>query len=611
MMQAFRNAAKPIMVVVAITFFAWLVLDLSGITGGTGLLTNTSVGKVNGQSIDARTYQTIVQQSIDARQQESPGALGLEDYQQVRDQVWEQIVQNNVLNAEYRRRGINVTEDEIVQAIRNSPLPEFQRVPEFQTDSQFDLGKYQRWLTSSVAQQYLPTLEAQYREELQRAKLLRVVTADVYLSDAALWEQYRDENETVKIELTAIVPRNAVPDSSVKVSSAEAEAYYKAHTDEFKRPRTAYLSYVALPRLTTAADTAATRARADSARQEIVAGAPFGEVATRESADTVSAAKGGDLGEWTRGSMDPAFDSAAFALPLKTVSKPVLSQFGFHIIEITSRKGNKAKGRHILFPIDVTGSHRDQLDAQADSLESLGAERTDPAALDTVARALKLKVGKSRGVQEGTKVQLGNYVVPDAAVWAFGGPKPGATSPVIETPFAYYLFRLDSLHAAGVPTLAEIRSSVELVARDKKKWDEARKIAKNYLKRVEEGSTLGQAASAMKLPHREFGPFSRINPPLTSPMVVGTAFGLDAGQRSGILDTEEGLYVLKTITHTKADSTKFVKELDQYRARAINAARQERVRSYLAALQGAAKVVDNRAKVLQATPATQDPTSAL
>jgi peptidyl-prolyl cis-trans isomerase D len=175
MMQAFRNAAKPIMVVVAITFFAWLVLDLSGITGGTGLLTNTSVGKVNGQSIDARTYQTIVQQSINARQQQTPGNLGLEDYEQVRNQVWDQIVQSRVLEAEYRRRGITVSEDEVVQAIRNSPLAEFQNVPEFQTDSQFDLAKYQRWLTSSIAQQYLPSLEAQYREELQRAKLLRVV----------------------------------------------------------------------------------------------------------------------------------------------------------------------------------------------------------------------------------------------------------------------------------------------------------------------------------------------------------------------------------------------------------------------------------------------------
>jgi peptidyl-prolyl cis-trans isomerase D len=145
MMQAFRNAAKPLMVVVAITFFAWLVLDLSGITGGTGLLTQTSVGKVNGQSVDARTYQNIVQQSIDARQRQTPGTMGLEDYQQVRDEVWDQIVQSNVLNAEYRRRGINVTDDEIVQAIRTSPLPEFRNVPEFQTDSQFELGKYQRW----------------------------------------------------------------------------------------------------------------------------------------------------------------------------------------------------------------------------------------------------------------------------------------------------------------------------------------------------------------------------------------------------------------------------------------------------------------------------------
>lgn len=609
MMQAFRNAAKPIMVVVAITFFAWLVLDLSGITGGTGLLTNTSVGKVNGQSIDARTYQTIVQQSIDSRQRQTPGTLGLEDYQQVRDQVWGEIVQDRVLDSEYRRRGIKVTDDEIVQAIRNSPLAEFQSVPEFQTDSQFDLNKYQRWLTSSIAQQYLPSMEAQYREELQRAKLLRVVTADVYLSDAALWEQYRDENEKVKVGLTAIIPGTVVPDSAVKLTPAEVEAYYKAHRDEFKRPRTAYLSFVALPRLTTAADTAAARARADSARQEIVGGAPFADVAVRESADSASATKGGELSEWTKGSMDPAFDSAAFSLPLKTLSKPVLSQFGYHLIEITSRKGNKAKGRHILFPIEVAGSHRDQLDAQADSLESLGAERADPAALDTVARALKLNLGKSGPVQEGTKVQLGNLVVPDAAVWAFGA-KPGATSPVIETSTAYYVFRLDSLHPEGVPTLAEIRGAVEHAARQKKKGDVARTIAKDYLKRVEEGSTLQQAATAMKLAHREFGPFSRVNPPLTDPMVVGTAFGLDAGQRSGILDTEDGLYILQTTAHTKADSTKFVKELDQYRARAINAARQERVRGYLEALQSAAKIVDNRDKVLQSGP-VQDPSSAL
>ena len=606
MMQAFRNAAKPLMVVVAITFFAWLVLDLSGITGGTGLLTQTAVGKVNGRSIDARTYQNIVQQSIDARQRQSPAAMGLEDYQQVRDEVWDQIVQNSVLDTEYRRRGITVTDDEVVQAIRTSPLPEFRNVPEFQTDSQFDLSKYQRWLTSSVAQQYLPSLEAQYRDELQRVKLLRLVTSDIYLSDAALWEHYRDEHETVKIGLTAIVPRNAVQDSAIKVSDAEVAAYYKAHREEFERPRTAYLSYVGLPRAATAADTTAVRTRADSARQEIAGGAPFAEVAQRESADSATAVKGGDLGEWTKGSMDPAFDSAAFSLPLRTISKPVLSQFGFHLIEITSRKGNKAKGRHILFPIEVTGAHRDQLDAQADTLERLGAERSDPAALDTVARALKLPVGRAAPLQQGSKVQLGQLVVPDAGVWAFQA-KPGATSPVIETSIAYYVFRLDSLHDAGVPPLSKIRSGVVTAVRDEKKWSAARDLGKAYLKRLEEGSTMSQAATAMKLPYREFGPFSRINPPLTNPVVVGTAFGLKKGERSGLLDTKEGIYVIQALDRVKADSAKFAKELDEYRARSINLAKQERVRNFLTALRKSAKVVDNRAKVLQQTSTPQTP----
>jgi peptidyl-prolyl cis-trans isomerase D len=598
MMQSFRNAAKPLMVVVAITFFAWLVLDLSGITGGTGLLTQTSVGKINGRSIDARTYQNIVQQSIDARQRQSPSAMGLEDYQEVRDQVWDQIVQNSVLDAEYRRRGITVSDDEVVQAIRTSPLPEFQRVPEFQTDSQFDLGKYQRWLTSSVAQQYLPSLEAQYREELQRSKLLRVVTADIYLSDAALWERYRDEHERVKIGLTAVIPRNVVADSSIRLSETEIAAYYKAHQDDFKRPRTAYLSFVSLPRVPLSSDTAAVRARADSARQEIIGGAPFADVAQRESADSASAVKGGDLGEWTKGSMDPAFDSAAFSLPLKTVSRPVLSQFGYHLIEITSRKGNKAKGRHILLPIEVTGAHRDQLDAQADTLEHLGAERADPASLDTVARALKLSIGRTGPVQVGSKVQVGRLVIPDAGVWAFQA-KPGATSPVIETTYAYYIFRLDSLQQAGVPPLSEVRSAVLREARDRKKWDVAREVAKAYLKRVEGGSTMAQAAKAMTLPHSEFGPFTRLNPPLTNPVVIGAAFGLKVGERSGILDTKDGIYVIESLSHTPADSTQFVKELGDYRARLVNLAKQERVRNYLTALRKAAKIVDNREKVLQ------------
>jgi parvulin-like peptidyl-prolyl isomerase len=302
--------------------------------------------------------------------------------------------------------------------------------------------------------------------------------------------------------------------------------------------------------------------------------------------------------------MDPAFDSAAFKLPLNTLSPPVLSQFGFHIIEVTSRKGDKVKGRHILIPIEVAGAHRDLLDAQADSLEKLAADKSDPAALDTVARALHLPIGKTGPVQEGTKVQVGNLVVPDAGVWA-STAKQGQTSPVIETSLAYYVFRADSLQPAGVPPIGRIRDVVAYQARAEKKQERGREIAREFLKRVQAGGSLQAVADSMKLPYKEFGPFPRVNPPVDDPVVVGTSFGLDVGKTSGLLDTKQGIYVLKVLEHTKADSAAFLKELDSYRPRMINLARQDRVRSYLDALRQAAKVVDDRKKVLQQTgPAT-------
>ena len=610
MMQAFRNSAKPLIYIVTASFFLWLVLDLSGLTGGSGLLSQTRAGKVNGETIEARTYISLVQQAIEEQQRQSPTRLGLEDIERIRDDVWEQVIQNTVLRREYTRRGITVSPEELAEIIRNVPPGQLQDRPEFQTDGQFDLGKYQRWLTSSVGIQFVPLLELQYRDEIMRSKLLRVVTADVYLSDPALWERYRDQTEMVKVGLVAILPRRAIPDSAVAVSDAEVEAYYKAHPDEFKRTPAAYLSFVALPRLADASDSAAALARARTIRQEILDGAPFAEVAQRESSDSVSAANGGDLGQFSRGSMVPAFDEAAFRLPLNTLSEPILSEFGYHLIEITSRKADTASGRHILIRVEPTGVHRDRLDAEADSLEALGAERMDPAALDTVARALNLPVARTTPVQQGSRVQLGLQVIPDAGTWAFQA-KPGEISPVIETPFAYYLFRLDSAQTEQVPALGEVRLAVTIAVRDEKKVALARKLGEDYLKRVGEGSTMEQAANALGLPYRELGPFNRIQSPVPNAVLTGAAFGLPAGRMSGLLDTDDGMYLVKVLEKTPADTAAFQNDLDEFRGQMIRLARQERVRSYLDALRKAAVVVDQRASLFPTSAQAEEAAAGL
>ncbi len=562
------------------------------------ITTGTSVGEVNGRRIDVRAYEGEVQRAVEARQRQSSENLGLDDQQAVRNEVWDQFVTGELLESEYRRRGVRVNDDEVVDAIRTTPLPEFYRLPEFQSKGQFDPAKYQKWLTSSVAQQFLPQMELQYRDQLERAKLFRTVTSDVYLSDAAVWERYRDEHEAVKIDLAALVPRTVVPDSAVTVSAAEIDAWYRTHKAELQRPRTIYTSFVAISRLPDASDTAAARARADAVRKELTGGAPFAEVAKRESADTVSGNKGGDLGEWTKGAFDPTFDSVAFSLKLNEISEPVLTQFGFHLIQVSSRSGKKAKGRHILIPIEVTGKHRDRLDAQADSLDRLAAEQLDPAALDTVARALGLRIGRAKPLAEGGKMQIGVLTLPDAGAWA-SQAKVGQISSMIETPFAMYLFRVDSTHPAGIPSLADAKDAVTDSVRTEKKKAETRKLGQELVKRIDAGATLAQAADSMKIPHQVYGPFARLNSPIKDPLVTGAAFGLPAGKHSSLIDTKDGIYVLQVLERTAADSAAFVKDLNQTRAQANQGARQERVQTYVAGLRSTAKIVDNRSKLVQ------------
>lgn len=592
MMQAFRNSAKLIAIFFGVMLLLWL-LDLSGITGGSGVFAKTTVGRINGQRVETRVYEEAVQEQIRQRQEQSAAPMSLEDLQSVRDQVWEEFIQNRILSQEVERYDISVTTEEVVGAIRANPPQPILADSAFQTDGQFDPGKYEMWLQSTSGQAAIPYLEATYREQIKTAKLWGIITADVFLSDGALWQHYRDEHEQTRVRLAAIVPRTLVADSAVTVTPQEVDQYYQAHRDDFKRQRTAFMSYIALPRNITAADSAAALTRANAVRQQIADGAAFADVALQESSDTVSGSRGGDLGEWTRGDFDAQFDSAAFSIPLNTVSQPVLTQFGYHLIEVTSRTGAKAKGRHILIPIEIAGDHRDQLDAQADTLESLAAERMDPAALDTVARALGLPVLHTGPVQQGTRVQVGRFVVPDAGVWGFQAQQ-GEVGPVIEIPEAFFLFRLDSLQDEGIPALENIRPSVELAVRDEKKWARAREIAKDAERRLGEGSTLTQVAAALNLPQQELGPFTRLSPPLPNPRLVGAAFGIENGKTSQAIDTDEGIYLIEVLDRIPADSAEFVRNIDQTRAESIRQQRQQRIRNYLAALRQQADVKDYR-----------------
>lgn len=71
-------------------------------------------------------------------------------------------------------------------------------------------------------------------------------------------------------------------------------------------------------------------------KQQIESGADFAEMAKQHSS-CPSGAQGGELGEFGPGMMVPEFDKVVFSAPVNTVQGPVRTQFGYHLLEVTSR----------------------------------------------------------------------------------------------------------------------------------------------------------------------------------------------------------------------------------------------------------------------------------
>ncbi len=72
-------------------------------------------------------------------------------------------------------------------------------------------------------------------------------------------------------------------------------------------------------------------------KREIEEGADFADVA-KENSSCPSGTSGGDLGEFGPGMMVPEFDAVVFSAPVNTVQGPVKTQFGYHLLEVTSRE---------------------------------------------------------------------------------------------------------------------------------------------------------------------------------------------------------------------------------------------------------------------------------
>jgi peptidyl-prolyl cis-trans isomerase D len=600
-MRQMRDNTKWIMLITGLAFVALMVfswgMDVTGRTSGT----TGEIGRVNGEPVRYDMYQAVLQnlyQQVQSAQQEPVSA---QQNKEIEQSAWDQIVDLILVQQELERRGISVSDEEIRQAARFQPPSELRTNPTFQTDGNFDLAKYQQFLATSGDPALFQQLEAYYRDALPRGKLMRQISTGIFVSDAELWDRYRDAHETVQVRFVPFDPGQRMPDDSVTVTDEEMEQHWEDNQDDFEMPARATVKVVILPRMPTAADTAAARDRATALLNEVRGGANFDTVGTRE-ARAERAATFEDLGTFGHEAMTAPFDTAAFRAPVGQPYGPVATSFGYHVLLVSKRTADSVTAKHILIPVTRTEESENNILAMADSLENLLEDLT----IEEVGRIMGLEV-RTEQITDVFAFVPGAGQVADGSDWAFEEGVDGDISDVFETDQAFYAMQLVSKLPGGVLPLADAKSTIRQILLLQKKVDKAAVQAQQLVEKVRAGTTLENAAAEMRLDVRAPGPFTRGDfvPGLGAVSApIGAAFGLAPRALSDPVRTRDNVFVIQKISHTPADSTTWIAQKETQRRQLMQMQQQQRLEEWMVGLRAAAEIDDRRDEVLRAADDT-------
>jgi peptidyl-prolyl cis-trans isomerase SurA len=176
---------------------------------------------------------------------------------------------------------------------------------------------------------------------------------------ADLWPEIKDQLLIEKMREQVI--------SNVVITPREVKKFFSGFpTDSLPYlPAEVELFHIVKRPVATEASKKEAKARLESIREQIVRGeGSFQDLAKRYSEDFGSARVGGDLGEFGRGRMVPAFEEVAFKLKEGELSPVFESEFGYHVMQVYKRVGELVSARHILISARVT--YDDELRAEAE-----------------------------------------------------------------------------------------------------------------------------------------------------------------------------------------------------------------------------------------------------
>jgi peptidyl-prolyl cis-trans isomerase D len=514
--------AWTIVITIGVVFAVWGI-DLS-------FTPRPMAAKVNGEEVPVEPVRRAYQEQAARFQQAFRGDIPEEIAAEIRRGVIEQFVRRELLQQRVEQQGYRVGDAALMEYVQSYDV--------FQVGGQFSMDAYRAALAGAG---YTPAMfEAEQRRMLAIQQLQDAVVLSSFVTEDELERRVALQRELREVEWVALPLDRFLEE--VEVSDADVEARYQGSAERWMTAESVDLAYIEL-RIDRLADDVqvseddlrafyelemtreperyagrerrkaahilvrpgddpgAAEVRARELRERIEAGEEFAAVAAEASDDPGSARVGGDLGWVERGMMVPAFEEALFGMEEGTLSEPVRSEFGWHLIRLEE--------------VEQTGGSSFE-EARNELLRAYARRRAEDRYYDDAETLARIAFENPDSLQPAA-TELGYEVQAVEGVTRRGGPGIGANPAVIDAAWSESVFErrensrlleLEDGHAAVIRVAAhnppELRPLQDVAAqigneiRRERAAERARELGEQARARLAEGEAIAEVAESLE-----------------------------------------------------------------------------------------------------------------
>lgn len=242
MMGRMRSLAPAFILTVGVLFVLFMVISDSNVMEALGGRTNY-VGSINGEEISYQEFQTAYERQRETQKQQTGNDIPEEQIDQFREQVWESMVTQKLIQQEVERLGITVSDQEVRDIILGDEPPQFLKQNFIDSLGRFNREMYEEAIFDPRNEQIISQAEEFVRQTRYSEKLQSMLEAGITVSEAEVKRKFIEQNTFMNAEY-ALFPTTLFPDSVLNITEEDVKEFYNNNPDKFKIVAQRKLRYV-------------------------------------------------------------------------------------------------------------------------------------------------------------------------------------------------------------------------------------------------------------------------------------------------------------------------------------------------------------------------------